>query len=190
MFGQLAVSEELVCISRQGISSFAPASQSCLLSVIPGSYIRKTGEFPIEIRSCINGSQVQDKEPNEFDATEQTSLSRSPLAALAVPLHFLQKQDFNMCYSVYSSGLLTDWVLSSLLILAYDGPMLFVLTYLSSSAKILFIHAPNTLLSFPSKDVANTLPHFRAHQSLTPRYSYQPHSQHGVHHAHMCIRFL
>lgn len=180
----------LVCISRQGISSFAPASQSCLLSVIPGSYIRKTDEFPTETPSCINGSQVQDKEPHVFDATEQISLSRSPLAALAVPLRFLQKRDLNMCYSVYSSGLLTDWVFSSLLILASDGPMLFVLTYLLSPAKILFIHAPNTLLSFPSTDIANTLPHFRAHQSLTPRYSYQPHPQHGVHHAHMCIRFL
>lgn len=100
----------LVSISRQGVSSYAQASQSCLLSVISGSYIRNTGELPTETRSSINGSHVQDKEPHGFDATEQISLSRSTLAALAVPLRFLQKQDLKMHYQVYSSGLLADWI--------------------------------------------------------------------------------
>ena len=73
-----------------------------------GLYIRKIGELPTETRSSINGSHVQDKEAHGFDATEQISLSCSTLAALAVPLRFLKKQDLNMYYSVYSSGLLAD----------------------------------------------------------------------------------
>ena len=64
-----------------------------------------------ETRSCINRSHIQDKELCGFGVTEQMSLGRSTVAALAVPLRYLQTQDLGMFDSVYSSGLLAGGVL-------------------------------------------------------------------------------
>ena len=63
-----------------------------------------------ETRSCINGYHIQDEEFYCFDVTEQMSLGRSTVAALAVPLRYLQKQDLSTFDSANSSGLLADGV--------------------------------------------------------------------------------
>ena len=85
-------------------------------------YIPKTSRLLMDkTRSWINGSQVQDKEPYSFDVTEQMSLDRSTVAALAVPLRNLQKQDLSMFDSAYSSIVLAYRVCSSLWTLAYNG---------------------------------------------------------------------
>ena len=85
---------------------FSITKLSAFRKHIPGSYIRKIGEVPMETRSCINGSHVKDDEPHGFGATEQISLSRSTLTALAVLLRFLRKQDLDMYCSVNSSLLI------------------------------------------------------------------------------------
>ena len=147
IFGQLAVSNELRCgrfVFRVKVSHHLLQHHKAVCFLLYLAHIRKTGELAMETRSCIGQGA------HGFDATKQISLSRSTLADLAVSLRFLQKPDLNMYYSVYSSGLLADCFFSSLLFLAYDGFKVFCLDTLSSSTRILFIHAPKYLpiLSF------------------------------------------
>ena len=188
IFGQLAVSNEPRCgrfVFRVKVSHHLLQHHKAVCFLLYLAHIRKTGELAMETRSCIGQGA------HGFDATKQISLSRSTLADLAVSLRFLQKPDLNMYYSVYnSSGLLADCFFSSLLILAYDGFKVLCLDTLSSSTKILFIHAPKYLpiLSFHGR--CKHLAPSRAHQSLSPHYLYQPHPRHGVDHAHMCTRYL